>query len=140
MFYASDVDLSLTLFFIQIFCVIIKIMQKYEENQDKEVFVTMILSESTTSLLKLNIPHLENIDPDNSMVCVIKASQQYGPHKDQTNENGDEKPSTSKENKSLEQLYLKISSDIGLFNQNNSSSTSLMYGKFTVEMLFDYVV
>lgn len=99
---------------------------KNGKKRRKEVYVTIILTESTTSQLNLSLPHLENLHPENSQVCLI-TPREYK-YFERTNK---DQPSTSKEapEKETDDIYLKMSSDIGLFSKNNCSSTSIMYCK-----------
>ncbi|XP_018574513.1 uncharacterized protein LOC108913444 isoform X2 [Anoplophora glabripennis] len=103
-----------------------------ESKNCKDVFVTLILTESTSSLLNLNLPHLERIHPENSQICLITPSElnyfkkKYQKSKENlgqldvasTSHGGDAG------DKNIEEIYLKISSDMALFSNGNFSSSS----------------
>lgn len=94
----------------------------------KDVYVTIILTESTTSELNLSLPHLERLHPENSKICLVTPSE-YS-YFERKNKESD-RPSTSEDSsKGIEEIYLKISSDVGLFSKNNFSSSSVMYCKY----------
>lgn len=46
-----------------------------QQKDKKDILVSIVLTESTTSLLQLDLPHLEDLDSENSQssVCAIKA-------------------------------------------------------------------
>ncbi|KAJ8960028.1 hypothetical protein NQ318_009465 [Aromia moschata] len=102
---------------------------------DKNIFVTLILTESTSSLLNLNVAQLEHLHPENSKICLITPSEfsyfKKQHEKDETKVEQSNSAGTSQENRSveenLEEVYLKISSDVGLFTTSNCSSSSCMY-------------
>lgn len=45
--------------------------KSYLKNGVENIFVTILLSESTTSFLNLNLPHVEHMHPDNSKIFII---------------------------------------------------------------------
>lgn len=94
----------------------------------KEVYVTIILTESTTSQLNLSLPHLEHLHPENSNVCLITPSE-YSFCKPKDKDKDQPGTSTQSSDKELGEIYLNIPSDIGLFSMNNFSSSSVMYCK-----------
>ncbi|KAJ8933934.1 hypothetical protein NQ314_013690 [Rhamnusium bicolor] len=114
---------------------ITKNMQNENKNAKKDVFVTLILTESTSSLLNLNLPHLEHIHPENSKICLITLSDfSYFQRQHELSENMIEQSdnaTTSNEddavNYNVEEIFLKISSDVALFTTSNCSSSSCTY-------------
>ncbi|KAJ8917157.1 hypothetical protein NQ315_012649 [Exocentrus adspersus] len=111
-------------------------MQNENKHKKKDVFVTLILTESTSSLLDLNLPHVEKVDPDDSKICLITPSE-FGYFKKKHGKSSDgleqaERAGTSKEGaesgKNVEEIYLKISSDVALFSNNFSSSSCVGSG------------
>ncbi|KAF2883847.1 hypothetical protein ILUMI_22316 [Ignelater luminosus] len=46
-----------------------------QQQEKKDIIVSIVLTESTTSLLQLDLPHLEDLDSENSQpsICAIKA-------------------------------------------------------------------
>ncbi|XP_030768403.1 E3 ubiquitin-protein ligase MARCH3-like isoform X2 [Sitophilus oryzae] len=95
-------------------------MKKPEnEKPKKEVFVTLILTESTSSLLNLNAPHLENTHPENSKICVITEAD-YAILKEQQKLINESSVNSSNND-------LELASNIALFSTSNCSSNSEMY-------------
>lgn len=105
---------------------------KNEKTRRKDVYVTIILTESTASDLNLNLPHLERLHPENSQVC-LRTPSEYNCF-EKTNKEKD-CPSTSREppSKEMKNANLEISSDVGLFSKHSFSSSSLMYSKYLIE-------
>lgn len=108
-----------------------------ENKNCKDVFVTLILTESTSSLLNLNLPHLERLHPEDSQICLITPSE-FNYFKKKYQKSGEnlrqgEDASTSHGgevgNKNIEEIYLKISSDVALFSNGHFSSSSCVDGK-----------
>ncbi|CAG9762120.1 unnamed protein product [Ceutorhynchus assimilis] len=94
-------------------------MKKSQKAKPKRVLVTLILTESTASLLKLNVPHLDETHPANSRICIFtqkalmkslelmpKAENDYGTYINLSND------------------CIKINSEVGLFSKSNCSSAS----------------
>ncbi|KAG5880545.1 hypothetical protein JTB14_026778 [Gonioctena quinquepunctata] len=104
-------------------------MQNVKKNG--EVFVTLIFTESTSSLLKLGLPHLEHLHPENSKVCLITPSDyRYFKKRESKQENSNSSAGTSKDTEvpsNVEEIYVNISSDVALFSKTNRSSSSCMY-------------
>ncbi|XP_050300948.1 E3 ubiquitin-protein ligase MARCHF3-like [Anthonomus grandis grandis] len=94
-------------------------MQKSHTQRKKDVFVTIVVTESTSSLLSLDAPHLEHTHPDNSKICVLTEKDFKQLKKSLVQEEVD-KPSTSV---GLEGK-LKINSEVALFSTSNCSSSS----------------
>ncbi|CAG9836630.1 unnamed protein product [Diabrotica balteata] len=112
--------------------------------QEKDLYVTIVFSESTASLLKLSLPHLNHTDPENSRIFLISPSH-YKCSKSQVDFKEENTPTTSqsvnseilfkyqalqeeKEGKPISQdIFLYISSDVGLFSKSNCSSKSNIY-------------
>lgn len=107
---------------------------KNEKNRRKDVFVTIIFTESTASDLNLSLPHLERLHPENSQICLITSSECNSFEK---SNNEKDCPSTSKEplSEEIKDNNLEISSDVGLFSKNNFSSSSIMYSKYFLLLL-----
>uniref|UniRef100_A0A6P7H7Y6 Uncharacterized protein LOC114345435 n=1 Tax=Diabrotica virgifera virgifera TaxID=50390 RepID=A0A6P7H7Y6_DIAVI len=114
--------------------------------QKKDLYVTIVLSESTASLLKLSLPHLNLTDPQNSRIFLISPSH-YRCSKSLVDLKEENTPTTSqgvkseilfkyqslqeeKESRHITQdIFLYMSSDVGLFSKSNCSSKSVVYGK-----------
>ncbi|XP_072383997.1 uncharacterized protein [Diabrotica undecimpunctata] len=112
--------------------------------QEKDLYVTIVFSESTASLLKLSLPHLNYTDPENSRIFLISPSH-YKCSQSQVDFKEENTPTTSqsvnseilfkyqalqeeKEGKPISQdIFLYISSDVGLFSKSNCSSKSNIY-------------
>lgn len=94
-----------------------------ENKKKKDIYVTIILTESATSLLNLNSVHyLENLQEDNSNICIITPAD-YEKEKPDKDSPGTSKDLDEKE-KATNNIFLKISSDIGFFSTSNCSSAS----------------
>ncbi|XP_074028056.1 uncharacterized protein isoform X2 [Leptinotarsa decemlineata] len=116
------------------------------DRTNKDTFVTLILTESTTSLLKLSLPHLEHLHPENSNVCLITPSeysyfQKLREKNASRGEGSDLTAGTSKGDEiqieEVQEIYLKISSDVALFSKSNCSSNSYMYENSEEDLLED---
>lgn len=113
-------------------------MQNENKDNKKDVFVTLVLTESTSSLLNLNLPHLEKIHPENSQICLITPSEfSYFKKKYQKSADNLKEASSagssrvvSTESKNIEEIYLKISSEVALFSTGHFSSSSCVDGKY----------
>lgn len=109
-----------------------------EKGKKKDVYVTIILTESATSLLNLNLPHLEKLHPSNSKICLISPSEynSYGKTiktKCKQTPGNKRRAGTSRKDKD-EPIFLKISSDVGLFSTSNCSSSSSLSGKIFIKI------
>lgn len=112
-------------------------MQNENRNSKKDVFVTLILTESTSSLLNLNLPHLEKVHPENSQICLISPSEfsyfkkKYQISADNLRESNSAGTSGdgNADSKDIEEIYLKISSEVALFTKSRFSSSSCVDGK-----------
>ncbi|CAG9821963.1 unnamed protein product [Phaedon cochleariae] len=98
---------------------------------NNEIFVTLVLTESTTSLLNLSLQHLEHFHPENSRICLITPSEYSYLKEKYSNEDkqylANPGCSNDREGRQIEEIYLKISSDVALFSTNICSSSSFMY-------------
>ncbi|CAH2003618.1 unnamed protein product [Acanthoscelides obtectus] len=98
---------------------------QYVENPKRHVFVALIFTESTASVLNISLPHLEHLHPDDSKICVVTASEySYLKKCRQQSKKTKDDNVTSTGSKQLEEIYLKLSSDVGLFTTSNYSSSS----------------
>lgn len=102
---------------------------KNGKERRKDIYVTIILTESTTSQLNLSLPHLEHLHPENSKICLITPSE-YSYFERKSKDTNQASTSKDYSDKGFDEIYLKISSDIALFSINNLSSSSLMYCKY----------
>ncbi|KAL1513985.1 hypothetical protein ABEB36_003316 [Hypothenemus hampei] len=82
----------------------------------KDVFVTLILTESTSSFLSLDVPHLDHTLPENSRICVI-TEKDFQTIKSKRNE--EQTPGSSSADHRVE-----IGSTVALFSTSNCSSSS----------------
>nr|CAH7746245.1 unnamed protein product [Callosobruchus chinensis] len=104
---------------------------QHVESSKKNVFVALIFTESTASGLNLSLPHLDHLHPDNSKICIITTSEYsyLKKCKEKVNQCKDDShvaSCSSKEDKKLEEIYLKLSSDVGFFNTGHYSSSSCL--------------
>lgn len=102
---------------------------KNGKSRRKDVYVTIILTESIASDLNLSVPHLERLHPDNSQICLISPSE-YKNLQKRSKEKDNPSSSNAATSEEVETSNLKISSDVGLFSMNNFSSSSVMYCKY----------
>ncbi|XP_076252373.1 E3 ubiquitin-protein ligase MARCHF3-like isoform X1 [Rhynchophorus ferrugineus] len=96
-------------------------MKKTPNKKSKDIFVTIILTESTSSLLNLNVPHLENLHPEDSRICIITEKDYEFLKKQQM------KKKSSKRTNAQDSTHTNIASDVALFSTSNCSSNSEMY-------------
>lgn len=96
-------------------------MRKHQ-NETKDIFVTIILTESTSSLLSLDLPHIEQTHPKNSRICVITDTEL----KALKHQQRDEEPSPGTPvGCGLDNF--QIASTVALFSISNCSSNSELY-------------
>lgn len=96
-------------------------MKKAENPKTKDVFVTIVVTESTCSELSLHAPHLDQTDTENSRICVITEKDYLALKKLKKDQDRQQAAGTSI---GLGDNSVKLTSEVALFSTSNVSSTS----------------